>query len=75
MFSIGNTSDGYVVSVLRENSWFPLRNFGERQGDAIEFRYYDCPHLNESQIKMLIRNYDKDRKFIRIDSRHFKVQQ
>lgn len=51
-----------------------LRNFGERQGDAFAFREWDCPHLSDTQIKMLERAYTKDRKYIRVSSTKFRTQ-
>lgn len=54
--------------------WYSLRNFGDRQGDAIAFKEFDCPNLGEAQVKTLIRNYDPQRLYKRIDSRHFKAQ-
>ena len=54
--------------------WYSLRNFGDRQGDSIVFKEFDCPNLTDAQVRMLINNFDKNRKYIRIDSRHFKIQ-
>lgn len=49
-FQVSNTPDGYIVeaNVVTDfnsliGSWRPLRNFGDRQGDAIAFRDIDCP--------------------------------
>ncbi len=71
--------DGYIVRVLYDMGeglrWYSLRNFGDRQGDSIAFKEFDCPNLTDVQVRMLIKNFDKNRKYIRIDSRHFKVQQ
>ena len=77
MFSVDNTPDGYVVKayIYLSNEdglrWMPLRNFGDRQGDAIEFRDYDCPKLNDWQLKCLIKQYDKNTKYIRLSSTKF----
>jgi hypothetical protein len=79
-FQISNTPDGYVVSALVSEppssyrSWMPLRNFGDRQSDAIIFKNEDCPKLNEFLLKMLIRGYNKEIKYTRINSRKFVKQ-
>lgn len=75
-----NWNDGYEVAVLMEDErglrrWLPLRNFGERQGDAICFKYYDCPELTDAQLRMLIKRFDRNVKYERINSRHFIKQQ
>lgn len=69
-------NDGYEVCVLMANErgytqYYPLRNFGERQGDALMFKEYDCPKLNEIQLKTLIKRYCKDIKWIRENGRRF----
>ena len=43
-----NWNEGYEVCVLMPDErglrkWFPLRNFGDREGDAKAFKYFDCP--------------------------------
>lgn len=68
---VESTKDGYVVSVLitesnGHESWKPLRNFGDRQSDAIEFRDHDVDNLPDSHIKTLIQRYDKSVKYHRI---------
>ena len=74
MYQVENNPEGYVVSCYHDLQWHPLRNFGERQGDASAFRYWDCPHLSDTQIKMLERAYNKDRKYIRVSSTKFMPQ-
>lgn len=69
-------NDGYEVCVLMANErgytqYYPLRNFGERQGDALMFKEYDCPKLNEIQLKTLIKRYCKDIKWVRESGRRF----
>lgn len=73
MFQVENNPEGYVVSCYKDMHWHPLRNFGERQGDAFAFRDWDCPHLSDSEINILIRRYDKGRIYERISSRQFKT--
>jgi len=78
--TIQNTNYGYIVAVyfdLHRNGnyqWHRLRNFGDRQGDAIEFRDYDVPKLEDSQVRLLIKNFDINRKYQRVNGRKFKVQ-
>ena len=74
MYQVENTPEGYVVSCYHDLQWHPLRNFGERQGYAFAFRDWDCPHLSDTQIKMLERAYNKDRKYIRVSSTKFMSQ-
>lgn len=75
MFFSINYDDGYVIALT--SMWDdgqihtkPLRKFYE-QGDAIAFREFDCPHLSEMQIKMLVKQYNPHVKYRRIDSKHF----
>lgn len=74
MFQVENNPEGYVVSCYRESHWQPLRNFGERQGDARCFMLFDCPKLTDSEIGILARRYDKDRVYERVSSRQFKTK-
>lgn len=74
MFQVSNTKEGYVVQVLIVGTWTSLRNFGERQSDAKEFCYKDCPKLSDLNIKLLAKNYDKNVKYIRVNERLFKKQ-
>ena len=72
-----NWNDGYEVTVLMvgEHGYlrhFPLRNFGEHQGDARIFKEADCPNLTDAQIRMLIKNYNPKVKYKRINSKRFK---
>ena len=71
--------DGYEVTVLMEDErglrrWHPLRNFGDRQGDAKMFKMVDCPDLTDTQIRMLIKNFDRSVKYERINGRRFVKQ-
>ncbi len=71
-----NWNDGYEVTVLMvgEHGYlrhFPLRNFGEHQGDARNFKEVDCPKLTDAQIRMLIKNYDPKVKYKRISGTRF----
>lgn len=75
-----NWNDGYEVAVLMPDErrlvrWHPLRNFGDRQGDAKIFKYVDCPRLTDTQIRMLAKRFDRSVKYERINSRYFIKQQ
>lgn len=75
-----NWNDGYEVCVLMEDKcglrrWQPLRNFGNRQGDAKLFKYADCPLLTDTQIKMLAKRFDRSVKYERINKSKFATQQ
>lgn len=77
IFQISNEPHGYVVEVHYQDidgifRWHPLRNFGERQGDAKLFKGVDCPKLEDWQIRVLIKGYDPDIKYERISDRKFK---
>ena len=77
MFQVENLPEGYVVSCYHDLQWHSLRNFGERQGDAICFRDYDCPKLDDTHIRMLEKAYTKEKKYTRISNgitTKFKVQ-
>lgn len=70
MAQIENTPDGYIVGVfLRDGNgygqWHRLRNFGDRQGDAIAFREYDLPTFTDQQIKLFIKTFDVGQKYMR----------
>lgn len=79
-FQIENTPAGYIVSALVSEPpssyrcWKPLRNFGDRESDALIFKNEDCPKLNESLLKMTIKGYRKEHKYKRINSRKFVKQ-
>ena len=73
-FQISNEPWGYVVEVYWPDAfgnyhWHPLRNFGDRQGDAIDFRDIDCPTYEPKLIQTLIKMYDKQNKYKRLDGR------
>ena len=70
MAQIENTPDGYIVGVyLRDGNgyghWYRLRNFGDRQGNAIAFREYDLPTFSDQQIKLFIKTFDVGKKYMR----------
>ncbi len=74
LFQVENTGHGYVVSVYDPadlGGWRPLRNFGDRQGDARDFTLYDCPHLDGSSLRLLMKSYDPSVKHIRISGKRF----
>lgn len=76
---VENTPDGYIVGIylVGENGvghWHWLRNFGERQGDAFAFRDWDLSKLCDSQIRMLIKQFNINTKYIRLsENRYAKV--
>lgn len=74
LFQVENNPEGYVVSCYHDLHWHPLRNFGERQGDAKCFKDWDCPKLSDQQIRILERNYNPDRKYVRVSSTCFKTE-
>lgn len=56
-----NNDHGYTVMAMDADSVpsvSPVKNFGDRQGDAIEFRN-DCRNgvISESRIRLMIRTY------------------
>lgn len=70
-FQVTIKPEGYVVEALmldkdRGERWVPLRNFGDRQGDAIECAYRDCPALPFVHIKAMANLYDKDVRYERV---------
>ena len=72
MAQIENTPDGYIVGVfLRDGNgygqWHRLRNFGDRQGDAIEFREWDLPTFTDTQIRLFIKTFNIENKYKRLD--------
>lgn len=75
--STENTPQGYVVSVYYDVTgngnyhWEKLRNFGDRQGDVIEFRDYDLPALSDAQIRQLIRQFDINVKYKRLGKNRY----
>lgn len=76
LFQITNEPHGYVVEVHILDSdgvmrWHPLRNFGDRQGDAKAFKEWDCPELGDDVIRTLIRRYDPTVKYMRVEKHRF----
>ena len=77
---IENTPDGYIVGIfLRDGTgcgrWYRLRNFGDRQGDAIEFREWDLPTFTDAQIRLCIKTFKIENKYKRLDkNKYAKVQ-
>lgn len=73
MFQVSDTENGYVVEAYLPDRdglprWTPLRNFGERQGDAKDFCEMDCPRYPEAMIRGLAKTFDPDRKYGRTGS-------
>jgi len=74
-FQISNTPDGYVVEWYDGDHWHPLRNFGDRQSDAIEFKTTDCPRLDDWNLKALVKRYDPSVKYKRLKNGRMFVKQ
>lgn len=81
MFQVRESNGDYIVEayiIEDPNSmrgyWHPLRNFGSRQGDAIAFRDWDCPKLDDGQLRLLVRTYDAGRRYERVNGRKFVAQ-
>lgn len=77
MYFVLNYNEGYEVGVVMVNdrgtvTTQPLRNFGDRQGDAKLFQLHDCPRLTMEQVKALAKRYDRNIKYQRISERQFK---
>lgn len=73
---IENTPQGYIVGAfLRDDrgygSWVRLRNFGDRQGDAIEFREWDLPDFSVQEIRMFAKTFKIENKYKRVARRHY----
>lgn len=76
---IENTPQGYIVSIYYPDSsgnyhWEKLRNFGDRQGDAIEFKDWDLPGLEDAHIRLLIRQFDINKKYVRLGKNRYGKQ-
>ena len=68
--------EGYEVCAVMlgdfgRKQFFPLRNFGEHQGDARIFKEVDCSTLSDSHIRMLIASFNRKVKYKRINSKRF----
>lgn len=69
---------GYVITLTQiwpEDGLYkskPLRKFKE-QGHAMIFKEHDCPKLTKLQIRALVKNYDPNKLYRRIDEHHFRV--
>lgn len=81
MFQVAERNGDYIVEayiIEDPNStrgyWHPLRNFGCRQGDAFAFRDWDCPKLTDGQLRLLVKNYDPGRRYIRRSATLFIVE-
>ena len=78
-FEVSNTAEGYVVQAYISDGtgygqWYPLRNFGQRQGDARAFMLYDCPQLSDAHITALRKSYRPEVKYKRVTSTRFERQ-
>ena len=71
--------NGYVVQSFftlppdNHDKWHSIRNFGDRQSDAIEFKN-DIMNIDECRLRALAKMYNPKVRYIRIDSRNFKKQ-
>lgn len=75
-FQIANEPQGYVVMAYMPTAenvygWMPLRNFGDRQGDAIDFRDTDAPKLTLGQLRALVKRYNPNVRYQRINGRRY----
>lgn len=71
-------NDGYEVCVVKADEdgcirTHPLRNFGQRQGDAMLFKLHDCPRLEWSRLNAFIKSYDPKKKYERVNERNLRV--
>ena len=77
-FQVKNNPEGYVVECYWVDGdyghWRPLRNFGQRQGDAIEFRGHDLPKFSLSEIERMMKNYNPSILYERIGFGHYIIQ-
>lgn len=77
MFQVSNEPHGYVVEAYLmdhdggNRHWVPLRNFGDRQGDARDYMEIDCPELNDAQIAAVARMYRPNVKYKRVNKHRF----
>ena len=81
MFQVAERNGDYIVEAYiiddpnsTRGYWHPLRNFGCRQGDAFAFRDWDCPKLTDGQLRLLVKNYDPGRRYIRKSGTQFVVE-
>ena len=73
---IENTPQGYIVGAflrddLGHGTWVRLRNFGDRQGDAIEFREWDLPDFSLDEIKVFGKTFKIERRYKRLGRRKY----
>lgn len=80
-FQVAERNGDYIVEayVIEDHNslrgyWHPLRNFGEHQGDAIAFKEYDCPRLDDFRLRALIKNYNPAVRYSRISGTKFTKQ-
>lgn len=75
-----NYNNGYIVCLVaycdtwKRKRFYPLRNFGEHQGDARIFKESDCLDLTDAQILMLIKSYKPTTIFKRLSSKRFSIE-
>ena len=80
-FQVAERNGDYIVEAYviddpnsLRGHWFPLRNFGDHQGDAISFKEYDCPRLDDFHLRALIKNYNPAVRYSRISGTKFTKQ-
>jgi len=80
-FQVAERNGDYIVEayIIEDHNslrgyWHPLRNFGDHQGDAIAFREYDCPRLDDFHLRALIKNYNPAVRYSRISGTKFTKQ-
>ena len=67
---IENTAHGYIAGVYiydgaGNGQWMRLRNFGSREGHAIEYCDYDIPKLSDAMIIATAKRFNIERKYKR----------
>lgn len=55
---VHGTKNGYIVELYDNEQWRPLRNFGERAGDAIRYAYDDCRKLDLAILRATAAKYN-----------------
>ena len=79
-FQVAERNGDYIVEAFTPSLdspggyWQPLRNFGDHQGDAIAFKEYDCPRLDDFHLRALIKNYNPAVRYSRISGTKFTKQ-
>lgn len=70
-FRIANTKIGYIALAYLDvgsgrHQYYPLRNFGNLEADALKFMQTDCPKLTKEEINQLTKTYSQEETYKRI---------